>query len=231
MASNPNDPVFDNVAEFVGERITEQLGVAVNDFVVDLRRFLNRYVDQFFASLVTHNIGIPSPGGPTYGATAPAWKQLDPYYQSRKYRYGFSEGFYERTGDLKAALSNQSARTLFGTPKVRQSITGTTRKDVFIDAAGRPQWRGGSGRRGFAAYADAFQKMAVALEIDLFPKAQGKKPTDLLGGRTGWWASKLRMLEHGRTNMPGRPVVKPFMDWYTTENLKQSVFQEFNVRI
>lgn len=228
MASNPNDAVFDNVANFVGERITEQLDVAVNDFVVDLRRFLNRYVDQFFSSLVLHNVGVDQP---TYGPSAPKWADLSMDYWDRKASQGFPTEKYERTGDLKAALANQSAREIFGTPKVHQHITGRTNRNVFIDAAGRPQWRSGSGRRGFAAYADAFQNMAITLEIDLFPKAQGRKPSDLLGGRTGWWASKLRMLEHGRKNMPARPMMKPFMDWYTTDNLRQSVLRQFNVRI
>jgi phage gpG-like protein len=231
MSSNPNDKVFVELGHQIGIALTQQLDASLHKQKQTLRQFLDRYASAFFQSLVRHNLG----DGPSYPG-APKWGPLAGPYQDSKYSAGYREGFYERTGSLESALLGQSAIQRFGRPEITTKAEGSLRnsKHIFIDRAGRPQWRRSSGRRGFAPYVEAFSSLELIRTIKIFPKAQGKNPTDLLGAGTTGWATKLAILEGGRTRpnkMPARPLLRPFMNWYATKNLEETVLRKFKVRI
>lgn len=236
-----NDAVFDFANEVVFDTVIQAAGRSAEDFRRELLKFLTDFMKSFYSELVVENIGnSDGPSGLMSGSSYYApWNRLSEAYYDQKIRNNRSTGFYENTGKLKQHLLGRDAIKDFGKPKVTMNAEGKgVASNVFIDRAGRPQYRKGSGKRGFAAFSSAFAEIQFILEVQMFPKMQGKNLKSVFNifPMQDNIRYKLAVNEFGRTKMagkavnhPARPLLRPFLDWYGSTNLRLSLSERFGV--
>ena len=231
--TDTNAAAFDAAKLVFTGAVTEAAGLSAAEFQQQLLRFLNQnFVPDTFRVLEQKAFGKEGLGSVNL-AFGPTWKHLAWDYVDRKLAQDYSQDFYERKGDLRAAISSLKARELYGPARVGTGVEGSgLRSDVFIDRAGRPQYRRGSGRSGFAAYKDAFENFVISLGIDVFPGARNKTADALIRqASSGYDTLKWSILEHGKRHQPARPLIVPFLKWYSTVNLRAKIKARFNVDI
>ena len=232
--TDTNAAVFQVANEVLSEAVIDTFGGSVQEFRAELVRFLSGYSGAMFGILSNFHFDIDGSRPEFLGYEGAAmWRALDADYSIRKLKEGHSTSFYERTGDLRAHIQGLNATALYGKPRVTVGMSGTqTNPDVFIDRGGRPQWRPGSGRRGFASYKDSFANLSVTLFLRMFPRAQGQSIDQLIAmSSSGWNTFKWSKLETGGKHQPPRPMLVPFMRWYSTTNLRMSLSENFGVEI
>lgn len=231
---DPNSAVFEVANDVLSEAVVDSFGESVENFRRELTRFLSDYSTRTFGIFGNYHFDLDGSVASSAGYPgSQLWAPLKEGYYDRKIREGHATGFYERTGSLRSQIQGANAVNAFGRPRVLVGVSGRTLNDnVYLDRAGRPQWRRGSGRRGFARYTEAFRDLAVSLTLDLFPLAQGKK-TDQLIDRTvgGFDAFKWTLLEYGKHHQPARPALIPFLEWYSTTNLRASLAERFGIEV
>ena len=235
--ADPNQAVFSMANEVMTEAVIRTAGRSAEDFRRELIEFLQKYMANFYSDLVVEGVGgETAPGLLSSSSFFSPWPNLKQDYSDRK---GGKNSFYDFSGDLKDHLLGRNAATDFGKPKVKVSVGGQGLSPlVRIDAAGRPQYRRGSGRRGFASYASAFSQLVFSLNVEMFPKLQGKKMKGIFSKfpMAGNIRYKMAVNEFGRGSMrgkainhPARPLMRPFLDWYGTTNLRLSLAEKFGI--
>lgn len=191
-----------------------------------IQRQVNVAQARFFKKLVMKTIGRKS--APNLGEYTPVWKPLSSKYLKKKSALGQSQGFYEKTGELKSALGSLNAKTILGTPAVLFSPSGfvgrsgvSSRKEVWRgQASKRSVIRDSQGR--FASARDIPRFMKARLSVDPYPKiledAVGSVideskylPEDV--------AQKLKNPSGRRL----RPIFTNFLNWFLETEIRKVV--------
>lgn len=231
---DPNKEVFDFAKELLNSTMVERFGDSTEDIRKELTRFIDGYDRQFPQELIRHHFnkdGDRSFTGRYEGAVP--WRPLDPIYQARKSRQGYSLNYYERTGGLKQSIARMSHRKGLGKSKVQVTIGDKKQSSrIKINSAGRPFWTAGSGGRGFASTQDTLRELSVSLPIDMFPLAQGKTAEAIIPQLVSNWSAFKWLKAEGFSPAKGqsaRPMLIPFLRWYTTKNLRNALQRKFGV--
>lgn len=224
MASQ-NDNVFNFAHQVIGQEVVRKASGSADQLRRELHRELTKFVDDFYREMLYGKDGLQKYSS-IYDKVAP----LSTDYSSRKPR---GAGYYENSGDLIDELLDRNALEDLGKPSVR--FAGGQRDGsaaVFIDRAGRAQYAAGSGRRGFARSSD-LTGLAFSINIDLFPKVEGKDFHQVIRRMSsGFNTLKLSMGEFGNKKaQPARPLVRPFLKWYSTVGLKMKLLEKFNIKV
>lgn len=223
MASQ-NDNVFNFAHQVIGQEVVRKASGSADQLRRELHRELSKFVDDFY-----HAMFLGANGRKKYSALYDKFAPLSPDYSARK---PMKAGYYENSGDLIDELLARKPLDDLGKPQVR--FTGSQRDgsaSVFIDRAGRAQYAAGSGRRGFAKSID-LRGLAFSLEIDLFSEVKGKDFHQVIRRMSsGINTLKLSMGEFGNSKQPARPLVRPFLKWYSTVGLKQRLFEKFDIKV
>lgn len=229
--ADPNQQVFNLANEVLSEAVVETAGRSVDDFRRELQAFLSDYMGRFYPQMFKQLDEVYRSIYPSAGE----------YYRIQKLMLGGDpEKFYGLTGDLQRYLLARDPNEDFGNPKVKFTARGERLSDlVYIDRGGRPQYRAGSGRRGFAPYSVAFSRLVFSLEVDMFSKIRGRSFQQIFNiYEDPEQRMKFAVGEFGRRKagnhtqaQPPRPLLRPFINWYGTTNLRNSVQERFGIRM
>jgi len=226
-----NEAVFSLADEVLVEAVINTAGLSAESFRRELTKFLRDYTAEFYSDWVVPEGMGGEIASPLIGTE---WANLSPGYRDSSRKAG-RNAFYEYSGELKENLLGRNPLTDFGKPNVNLNSSGRGVSDqVFIDKGGRPQYRRGSGRQGFAPFSVAFSQLVFSMQIEMFPKIQGKTMRSVMT----WFPLSLRVNEFGRGKMrgktinhPARPLIRPFLDWYGTTNLRLSLSERFGIEV
>ena len=218
--TNPNDKVWDLVSEKIGGLVVNVVGRKAQDIRKNVERELQGYTDKTWGHLAS----LMGDGIPTGIPGTENWQSHAPDYADRVYRMGSYE-FYYYTGKLKKFTADLNANAVLGKPIVKfsdQKGLGQN-PNFFVDKGGRTQIRLPSGRTQFASVGDAYKNLSFTIQVDLFPKINGKS----VGSLMSQFPRKMAWNEFGakrkRNTLPARPLVGPFLEWYSGKNLRDEM--------
>jgi hypothetical protein len=234
MVKSLNDEPFAVALQILEEVVVETASRTAGEFRLQVQKFMQEYLKQFYIKMFERL-------DTTYSNL---YDGLNDHYADRKARLGRNlPDFYRFTGQTETYLKGLEPVRQFGAIKVKFIKTGREQSNlVKIDSAGRAQYRSGGAARGFASDSVAFTALVFTLEIQAFQKDLGKTPRDVLQRYAGT-PQGLRFIgtnlgrkggvRGGRkiTKQPSRPLLKPFLEWYGTTNLKSVVNQKFKVQV
>lgn len=227
-----NDAVFDVADTVLNQEVVATFGMKAQNVRRELVRFMDDYQRGFFGELAEEYFGIDG-GEPTDLVAGQHWKKLEPYYYARKQKEGHSRNFYARRGGLSKQIAQLDAQRAYGKGVVSLNISdyGELSDKVFLDKGGRPQWRKGTGGKGFAPRHMAYKDLSAEITLRAFPRAKGKNLSTLIAkalkGPEGqvWWYNEV-----GTRYAPARPILRKFLEWYATENLKFALSEKFGIK-
>lgn len=227
MSLSSNNSVFDQAMQTIDTKMMEEAYEDADNFRQRLERAVTEFSDDTYRTLTAR------PMIDTF-AQAMDWAPLS-WATVRKTGEEFLQGdtFINHPGqELLSAIARRNPSRDFGKPRVRYD-QGQSSGNIRIDSAGRPQYRAGSGKRGFAPRS-ALRGMHFDLVVELFPHLDGMTGDDaILKMTTGHNTLKLSVFESGRRgkggsafgSQPARPFIKPFLQWYRTTALRHHLNQ------
>lgn len=243
--------VFDLAMTTINDTLVDEAYRKAGGFTERLRKFLEDHTDQAFGQLASMLGGDVAP--PQLGLT---WKPLQGGYYYWKIKRGMEGGqsFYVLTGDLREALAAQRGREILGAPQTffggGKAFPENFQGEIVLDRRGRPRFAAGS--RGIVPYRGQMVERSIGgrfvslgsidIQVRMFPAAQGKDGTALAylmgppGSKTGKnggasisYRGLLDLLGRGGGNgVAGRPLLKPFLEFYGDSYLKARIRQHFS---
>lgn len=238
-----NDEVFRVAATTFNVEAHNKAVLQADSFRKAIQEFLKDYMDDLFLKMIALK-----------GDYSSGWEPLNKNYVDKKLSYGGNSGFMDFFGDLEKYLMSADSISMLGAPRVlfspgqggglAQGVMQTT------DRRGQIRYRGPNGR--FVSGNNAFNWLSYTLEIRMFPAINNRRVFNARSGASRLFskmddsvprlnkavgkkqlglASRFAVFEHGNGRQPARALLKPFLEWYATDNLRSSLSSEYGIRI
>ena len=209
-----NDAVFQSLNFEMSDAVLSGLGTDIHDMRRQVEQNVRRFTDQTINTLL---MSFGRSSAPPF--VSGGWPAYSKRYAQRKNGGELAEGFYTARMGLKEAVAGVNVDRAFGRPitHVRpETYSGALHPGIALNSRGQPYWKAGSGGRGFASYAEAFTRLTFEIEVDLFPKINDMQIPDIINAMiSGKEAQKFIWNEFGTKRASARPLLQPFLEWYT----------------
>jgi len=225
--ADPNKAVFDFALQVFSDVVVDTAGTSAEQFRRRVISFLDDYMEGLYPAMF-HQLDT---------IYTNRYDPLSQDYEDRKARLGRGlPDFLRFRGELEDYLLNRNAKRDFGTPK---AIFTTQGQGVSKGVTITPQGRARSIRTGrFVSNREAFSSLVFTVEIQMFPRIQGDNYEAAFDRYAKKQRVKFAVFEFGRkyrggkvSYQPPRPLLRAFLPWYATTNLRTSIAQKLGVQI
>lgn len=225
--ADPNKAVFDTANQVFGNAVIETAGNAAEQFRRRVVDFLDDYMEGLYPAMF-HQLD---------SVYQNAYPPLSVEYEDRKARLGRSlPEFLRFRGGLEEYLLSRSAKRDFGAARAQFTSEGKgLSKGIVVSPNGRAR----SAKTGrFVSNREAFSSVVFTVEIQMFPRIQGQNYETVFNRYAKKQREKFAVFEFGRKHQggkvayqPARPLLRAFLPWYATTNLRTSIAQKLGVRL
>lgn len=221
--ADPNTAVFDFANTVINQEVVKKASQNADNLRRRIAREASRFVEDFYREMLYGPEGLQK--------YSKVYDKIAPLSTETIYRKGHGR-YYEQSGDLIDELLSRDPLADLGKPQVRfEGGQRTEGAAVFIDRAGRAQYAAGSGKRGFAP-GSALRNLAFSIVINIFPQVRGQDyDKAILRMTSGFNTLKLSYGEFGTKRQPARPLVRPFLQWYSTTGLRRMLVEKFSIQV
>jgi hypothetical protein len=225
MAKN----AFEVASVFATQKVVNTAGAAAEDLRGQIDLYVKQYTKAFYFQMFVY----------LYNGGSAKYKDLSTAYSDKKQQRGLPlPSFYRFTGGLKTELRRRNPSRDLGQAKVTFGTRGgTLKKGIKRDSRGIPQFKAGSGGRGFASISQAFKSVNFDITIEMYSSIKGGNYDQVFAKYNQKLRMKFASQEFGTKkasgSIPARPLLVPFAKWYGTTRLRTGLKQKFptiNVR-
>jgi hypothetical protein len=227
MAKN----AFEVASVFATQKVVNTAGAAAEDLRGQIDLYVKQYTKAFYFQMFVY---LNRFAAATYSGSP-----LSEGYEDKKQQRGLPlPSFYRFTGGLKTELRRRNPSRDLGQAKVTFGTRGgTLKKGIKRDSRGIPQFKAGSGGRGFASISQAFKSVNFDITIEMYSSIKGGNYDQVFAKYNQKLRMKFASQEFGTKkasgSIPARPLLVPFARWYGTTRLRTGLKQKFptiNVR-
>lgn len=231
--ADPNAEVFNFAAQTFSRSFSQAAGAQAARIKDEIQGYLRDYMKEFYALMFA--------GVEDYAAQE-GYADLHPtYWDDKIVKRGEAPAFWRFSDDLETSLTSRNPIRDLGTPLATFSQSSPTlNRNIKLDSRGRPQFVAGSGRVGFASFEEAFRKLTLSVDIQLFGQATGQSYSAIIKRMLPKVPNSLRIrLSKGefgsrpgaKRYQPARPLLRPHMEWFGGPFLRESLKRQFGVDV